>query len=116
MEEGVRGLLKTAFGTVVMVADDASLLGGSVPGPGQLPGLVASASAALPRPQGVLLSVHDEGSARSAAMEAGADAFVLKRAIVIDFLPATEAVRGGRSAYWTKGQLTAHGRRGKIPR
>jgi hypothetical protein len=48
-------------------------------------------------------------------MEAGPDAFVLTRAIVTDLLPAAEAVRGGRSANWTKGHLTARGRRGKIP-
>ena len=41
----------------------------------------------------IVLSVHDEESVRSAAMEAGADAFVLKRAIVTDLLPAIEAVR-----------------------
>ena len=29
LTEGVRGLLKTAFGTVVMVADEASLLEGA---------------------------------------------------------------------------------------
>jgi len=41
----------------------------------------------------IVLSVHDEESVRRAAIEAGADAFVLKRAIVTDLLPAIEAVR-----------------------
>jgi DNA-binding NarL/FixJ family response regulator len=42
----------------------------------------------------IVLSVHDEQSVRRAAMEAGADAFVLKRAIVTDLLPAVELVTG----------------------
>jgi two-component system secretion response regulator SsrB len=43
----------------------------------------------------VVLSVHDERSVRRAAMDAGADAFVLKRAIATDLLPAVDAVRRG---------------------
>jgi DNA-binding NarL/FixJ family response regulator len=42
----------------------------------------------------IVLSVHDEQSVRLAAMEAGADAFVLKRAIATDLLPAVAHVRG----------------------
>jgi DNA-binding NarL/FixJ family response regulator len=42
----------------------------------------------------VVLSVHDEESVRRAAMDAGADAYVLKRAIGTDLLPAIEAVQG----------------------
>jgi DNA-binding NarL/FixJ family response regulator len=42
----------------------------------------------------IVLSVHDEQSVRDAALEAGADAFVLKRAIVTDLLPAVARVRG----------------------
>ena len=41
----------------------------------------------------VALSVHDEEAVRLAAMAAGADAFVLKRAIATDLLPAVERVR-----------------------
>ena len=43
----------------------------------------------------IVLSVHDEQSVRRAAMEAGADAFVLKRAIASDLLNAVDAVRCG---------------------
>jgi len=43
----------------------------------------------------IVLSVHDEQSVRVAALAAGADAFVLKRAIVTDLLPAVTAVGGG---------------------
>ena len=41
----------------------------------------------------IVLSVHDEASVREAVMRAGADAFVLKRAIATDLLPAVAAVR-----------------------
>jgi len=105
LTEGVRGLLETLFGTVVMVADEASLLEGAV----RLRPEVAVADVSLARDSGlgwlravrrrcrdlkiIVLSVHDEESVRSAAMAAGADAFVLKRAIVTDLLPAVETVR-----------------------
>ena len=105
LTEGVRGLLETTFGTVVMVADDASLLEAAV----RLRPDVAIVDLSLARDSGlgwlravrqrcpdlrvIVLSVHDEESVRAAAMEAGADAFVLKRAIVTDLLPAIEAVR-----------------------
>jgi two-component system secretion response regulator SsrB len=105
LTEGVRGLLETAFGTVVMVADDASLLEAAV----RLRPEVAIVDLSLARDSGlgwlravrqrcpdlkvIVLSVHDEESVRSAAIEAGADAFVLKRLIVTDLLPAIEAVR-----------------------
>ena len=107
LTEGVRGLLETAFGTVVMVADDASLLEAAV----RLRPEVAIVDLSLARDSGlgwlravrqrcphlkvIVLSVHDEESVRRAAMEAGADAFVLKRAIVTNLLPAIEAVRQG---------------------
>jgi len=105
LTEGVRGLLETVFGTVVMVADEASLLEGAA----RLRPEVAVVDVSLARDSGlgwlravrrrcpdlkiIVLSVHDEESVRSAAMAAGADAFVLKRAIVTDLLPAVEAVR-----------------------
>ncbi len=45
----------------------------------------------------IVISVHDEAGVERAAMAAGADAFVLKRAIATDLLPAAEAVLTGRS-------------------
>ena len=109
LTEGVRGLLETAFGTVVMVADEASLLEGA----GRLQPDVAVVDLSLAQDSGlgwlralrqrcpdlkvIVLSVHDEQSVRRAAMEAGADAFVLKRAIATDLLPAVDAVRRGAS-------------------
>ena len=106
LTEGVRGLLETAFGTVVMVADEASLLEGA----SRLRPDVAVVDVSLARDNGldwlralrqrcpelkvIVLSVHDEQTVRRAAIEAGADAFVLKRAIVTDLLPAVELVAG----------------------
>jgi two-component system secretion response regulator SsrB len=111
LTEGVRGLLETVFGTVVMVADEASLLEGAA----RLRPDVAVVDLSLARDSGlrwlqalrqrcpglkvIVLSVHDEQSVRDAAARAGADAFVLKRAIVTDLLPAIEAVcSGGKGA------------------
>jgi len=105
LTEGIRGLLETAFGTVVMVADEASLLDGAA----RLRPDLAVVDLSLARTSGldwlrtlrqrcpdlkvIVLSIHDEQSVRSAAIEAGADAFVLKRAIATDLLPAVDAVR-----------------------
>jgi len=108
LTEGIRGLLETAFGTVVMVADEASLLEGAV----RLQPEVAIVDLSLARSSGlgwlrelrqrcpdlrvIVLSVHDEQSVGRAVMAAGADAFVLKRAIATDLLPAVDAVRRGQ--------------------
>jgi two-component system secretion response regulator SsrB len=102
--EGVRGLLETAFSTVVMVADEASLLEGV----SRMRPDVAVVDLSLAKDSGlgwlreirrrspelklIVLSVHDEASVRGAAMEAGADAVVLKRAIVTDRLPTIARV------------------------
>jgi DNA-binding NarL/FixJ family response regulator len=107
LTEGVRGLLETVFGTVVMVADEASLLEGAA----RLRPDMLIVDLSLARDSGlgwlravrqrcpdlkvIVLSVHDEESVRSAAMAAGADAFMLKRLIVTDLLPAIDAVRSG---------------------
>jgi DNA-binding NarL/FixJ family response regulator len=109
LSEGVRGLLETAFGSVVMVADEASLLEGAV----RLRPEVAVVDLSLARDGGlswlrtlrqrcpdlkvVVLSVHDEQSVRRAAMEAGADAVVLKRTIATDLLAAVDSLRTGSS-------------------
>jgi len=119
LTEGVRGLLETAFASVVMVANEASLLEGAV----RLQPEVAIVDLSLARDSGlgwlrelrqrcpdlkvIVLSVHDEQSVYRAAIEAGADAFVLKRAIATDLLTAVDAVRGGQSVETT----TDEGRR-----
>ncbi len=107
LTEGVRGLLETAFGTVVMVADEASLLEGAC----RVRPEVAVVDLSLAQESGldwlrelrrrcpelkvIVVSVHDEQSVRRAAIAAGADAFVLKRDIATDLLSAVERVRGG---------------------
>ena len=105
LTEGVRGLLETAFGTVIMVADETSLLEGarrvqpdmvvvdlSLGQHGDLDWLRA-VHERCPGAKVVVLSVHDEENVRQAAIEAGADAFVLKRAIATDLLPAITRLR-----------------------
>ena len=117
LTEGVRGLLETAFGTVVMVADEASLLDGAA----RLRPDLAVVDLSLARTSGldwlrtlrqrcpdlkvIVLSIHDEQSVRSAAIEAGADAFVLKRAIATELLTAVDALRRG----WSQGAFTDEG-------
>jgi DNA-binding NarL/FixJ family response regulator len=109
LTEGVRGLLETAFKTVVMVADEASLLEGA----DRIRPDVAIVDISLAQDSGlgwlralrqrcpevkvIVLSVHDEQCVRRAAMDAGADSFVLKRAIATDLLDAVESVRAGGS-------------------
>ena len=106
LTEAVRGLLETAFGTVVMVAEETSLLEAAA----RLKPDVAVVDLSLAQDSGlgwlrtlrqrcpglgvIVLSVHDEPSVRRAALDAGADAFVLKRAIVTDLLPAVDRLRG----------------------
>ena len=106
LTEGVRGLLETTFGTVVMVADEVSLLDAADRirpdvaivdiSLGQERGLdwLRALRRRFPEVKVIVLSVHDEQSVRRAAMDAGADAFVLKRAIATDLLDAVEYVRG----------------------
>jgi len=105
LSEGVRGLLESAFGTVMMVADEASLLEGakrlqpdmavvdlSLARHGDLDWLRAVRERS-PEIKVIALSVHDEDSVRQAAIEAGADAFVVKRNIATDLLPAVARLR-----------------------
>ena len=107
LTEGVRGLLETVFATVVMVADEPSLLEGALRIQPDLAVVDLSLSPACglgwlrelrkrcPGLKIVVLSVHDESSVRGAALDAGADAFVLKRAIATDLLSAVDEVRDG---------------------
>jgi two-component system secretion response regulator SsrB len=110
LTEGMRGLLETAFETVIMVADETSLLEGA----NRIQPDVAVVDLSLARGSGldwlrtlrerspelhvIAISVHDEETVRRAAMEAGADGFVLKRAIATDLLPAVERAQERRRA------------------
>jgi DNA-binding NarL/FixJ family response regulator len=108
LAEGVRGLLGTEFETVVMVADEASLLEGasrlrpdvavvdlSLAEEGGLAWLGALRER-CPGIQVIVLSVHGEESVRRAALAAGADAFVVKRSIATELLPAVDLARRRR--------------------
>lgn len=107
--EGVRGLLETAFGTVFIVGDEASLIDGV----GRLKPSVTVVDLALsranwlqllrtlrqssPASKLIVLSIYDELSVARAAMGAGAHGFVLKRAIATDMLDAIDTVLRGES-------------------
>ena len=108
LTEGVRGLLETTFDAVVMVADEASLFESAE----RLKPTLAVVDLSLMREESlqwlprlrarspemklILLSVHDQPSVCRSALEAGADGFVLKRAIATDLLDAIDAVEAGR--------------------
>jgi DNA-binding NarL/FixJ family response regulator len=103
----VRGLLATAFGSVVMVSDEASLIEGaerlqpdmvivdfSLARDGHLDWLT-DLRLACPDVKVIVISVHDESTVRDAVLRAGADAYLTKRAIATDLLPTVDALRGG---------------------
>ncbi len=109
LSEGVRGLLESSFSGVFMVADQASLMEGAqrlAPSlvvvdtslaDGDMAELVHSIRDRAPDAKLLLLSVHDEPTVADAAIAAGADGLVLKRAIATDLLPAVdEVLAGGR--------------------
>ena len=101
-------LLSSMFEVVVMVADEPSLMESA----SRLHPALAVVDLSLDRRGGlrwlsdfcadnpglkvIVISVHDEAGVERAARSAGADAFVLKRAIATDLLPAAEAVLAGR--------------------
>ena len=105
--EGVRGLLETEFEAVVVVGDEVSLFESAR----QLHVALAVVDLSLPRGDGlglirrirshfpqlklIALSVHEEKNAEFAAIEAGANGFVLKRSIATDLLPTVDAVLTG---------------------
>jgi DNA-binding NarL/FixJ family response regulator len=106
--EGVHGLLQSTFTTVVMVADENSLVEsvdrmrptvvvvdlslGSGGGFSWLRRLLAHS----PASKVIVLSVHDEPTVVQSALEGGASGFVLKRAIASDLLAAVDAVLAGQ--------------------
>lgn len=104
LTEAVRGLLETVSKAVLTVANEASLLEGanrlrpdvavvdlSLASNRGL-GWLRAVRESCPEVKVIVISVHDEESVRQAAMEAGADAYVLKRAIATDLLPAVARV------------------------
>lgn len=104
LTEGVRGMLESKFETIVMVADETTLLEAAL----RLQPDLAIVDLSLSRQSNlewlralrrqcpalklVVVSVHDEKIVRRSAMEAGADRFVLKREIATALLPTIEHV------------------------
>jgi DNA-binding NarL/FixJ family response regulator len=107
--EGLRGLLETAFGSVFMVGDERSLIDGvkrlrpdltivdlALAG-GNWLALLREIRARSPGSKLIVLSLYDDASVVRAAMAAGVDGFVLKRAAATDMLDAAATVlRGDR--------------------
>ncbi len=108
MAEGMRSLLETMFGAVIMVADESSLLESAASlhptavvadlslSKTENLGWLKQLRARCPKTKLVLLSIHDESSVCARVMDAGADGFVVKRAVATDLLLALDAVLAGR--------------------
>jgi DNA-binding NarL/FixJ family response regulator len=103
----VRGLLNGLCSTVVMVADEASLLAAagrvqpdlvvvdlSLPVAGSR-NIVAQLGERFPLLRVIALSVHDEPEAARAALKVGARGYVLKRTAVTDLVEAVGVVLAG---------------------
>ena len=105
--EGVRGLLETEFEAVVVVGDEVSLFESARQlhvalavvdlslGRGDGLGLIRRIRSQFPQFKLIALSIHGEKNAKEAAIEAGANGFVLKRSIATDLLPNIDAVLAG---------------------
>jgi len=107
MLEGIRGLLKTRFESVVMVADEKSLfdiieklipdiivVDLSLPISGEL-NIARKININHPNLRFIVLSIHDETTAINEIMSAGAAGFVFKRSAVTDLMPAVDEVLQG---------------------
>jgi DNA-binding NarL/FixJ family response regulator len=105
---GVHGLLETLFETVLMVADEASLVDAiatskpdlvvvdlSLPREGEAD-IARRLMGRYPGLRLIVLSVHDEPTVADQMLNAGAAGFVLKRTAATDLIPAVqEVLRGG---------------------
>jgi DNA-binding NarL/FixJ family response regulator len=109
LSEGMRGLLATMFDGVFSVADARSLLEGaariqpdlvvvdlSLAG-GDIVGFLKALKQQAPAVRVLLLTVHDEPTVARAALVAGADGVLLKRAVATELLDAVQTLcSGGR--------------------
>lgn len=107
LSEGVRRLLETTFKAVVMVADEVSLFESARRLPLKLAlvdlsltrdgiELVRRLHKLCPELKLIAISVHDETSVSQAALDAGANGFVLKWSMATDLLPAVDLVMQGQ--------------------
>lgn len=114
--EGIRGLLETTFDKVFLVTDKASLIEGAARlqpavivmdlsyAAGNLPDLVCELQHHAPAAKLLLLSVHDEPTVIASAIAAGADGFIVKRAIASDLMPAIDVVLAGQRYFFSGGR------------
>jgi DNA-binding NarL/FixJ family response regulator len=105
---GVHSLLDAVFETVLMVADERSLVDAvttfkpdlvvvdlSLPGEGEA-NIAGRLMGAHPDLRLIVLSIHDEPTVVGQMLGAGVAGFVLKRAAATDLIPAVkEVLRGG---------------------
>jgi DNA-binding NarL/FixJ family response regulator len=109
MLEAVRGLIVGKFATTVMVADEPSLLEAvgrmepdlvvvdlSLPVSGAT-NVVRTLFSRYPDLKVIVLSVHDEQTALSQVLGAGAAGFVLKRTAGVELMAAVDAVLRGET-------------------
>ena len=106
--EGIRGLLATRFTGIFIVTDEAALLHGAERvrpalivmdlslGSDDVLGRIADLRACVPEVRLLVVSVHDDPTIARAALAAGADGVVLKRALGTELLTAVDAVLRGR--------------------
>ena len=122
LSEGIRGLLSTLFESVVLVADEASLLAclaalrpellvldvALVPG-GAFE-LVQRLRGRFQELRILLLVADDEPALERLATASGADGCLLKRSLGSDLLEAVDVVQSGRTAFWSSGFRSAPAR------
>lgn len=108
MLEGVRLMLETVAESVLMVADEVSLMQAverTVPDlvvadlsfpVSEAKNIVRLLVKHHPDVRVIIMSVHDERTVVNEVMDAGADGFVLKRRVSIDLIPAITEVFQGR--------------------
>jgi DNA-binding NarL/FixJ family response regulator len=111
--ERIRGLLETTFDQVFLVTDKSSLMEGAGRlqptvivmdlsyAAGDLAGLIRQLRNQARAAKLLLLSVHDGLTVVAAAIAAGADGLVSKRAIGRDLMPAIDALLAGRNYFGT---------------
>ena len=105
---GVHSLLDALFETVLMVADERSLLEAvttfkpelvvvdlSLPGEGEA-NIASRLMGSHPGLRLIVLSVHDEPTVAGHLLSAGVAGFVLKRAAATDLIPAIKEVLRGQ--------------------
>jgi two-component system secretion response regulator SsrB len=109
LAEGVRGLLEAEFEAVVVVGDEVSLFESARQlelalavvdlslSRGDALGMIRRIRSRFPLLKLIALSAHAEEHVRLAAIEAGANAIVLKQSIATDLLATIDALFAGNS-------------------